>query len=105
MNLNTCIFCGEIIPEGIQVCPMCEHRFSQPESYATKTPTDKQICLVDAIAETLMIDFPQSSHDFTSAAYWKFIHDHIDEAKAIWRDDNVGDDFLYDMDWFSPINQ
>lgn len=21
---NRCIFCGEIIPEGRQVCPMCE---------------------------------------------------------------------------------
>lgn len=24
MNDNRCIFCGEIIPEGRQVCPICE---------------------------------------------------------------------------------
>lgn len=24
MNENRCVFCGEIIPEGRQVCPMCE---------------------------------------------------------------------------------
>lgn len=24
MNDNTCIFCGDIIPEGRQVCPVCE---------------------------------------------------------------------------------
>ena len=24
MNENRCIFCGEIIPEGRQVCPICE---------------------------------------------------------------------------------
>lgn len=23
-NINTCLFCGEIIPEGRQVCPICE---------------------------------------------------------------------------------
>lgn len=24
MNENRCVYCGEIIPEGRQVCPMCE---------------------------------------------------------------------------------
>lgn len=23
-NADTCLFCGEIIPEGLQVCPSCE---------------------------------------------------------------------------------
>ena len=26
MNENTCISCGNSIPEGRQVCPDCEHR-------------------------------------------------------------------------------
>ena len=25
---NTCIFCGDIIPEGRQICPNCEHNIS-----------------------------------------------------------------------------
>ena len=24
MNNNRCVICGEIIPEGLQVCPKCE---------------------------------------------------------------------------------
>lgn len=105
MNDNTCIFCGKIIPEGYQVCSACENDLSGTNIMSVKTPTDKQICLADAIAETLEIDFPQSSKDFTAGAYWKFINDHIDEARAMWYDDRPGDDFMYDMDWFSPINQ
>ena len=30
---DTCVICGEVIPEGRQVCPICEHRIlytSQP---------------------------------------------------------------------------
>ena len=105
MNDNICIFCGKIIPEGSQVCLNCENDLSNLNSNSVKTPTDKQVYLADAIAETLGIDFPQSSRDFTAATYWKFISDHIDEAKALWYDDRPGDDFMYDMDWFSPINQ
>lgn len=26
-NIETCLFCGEIIPEGRQVCPICERRY------------------------------------------------------------------------------
>lgn len=26
MKENRCLFCGEIIPEGIQVCPNCYHK-------------------------------------------------------------------------------
>lgn len=26
MNNNRCICCGEIIPEGLQVCWTCEHK-------------------------------------------------------------------------------
>lgn len=26
MNNNKCLFCGEIIPEGRQICPTCEKR-------------------------------------------------------------------------------
>ena len=29
MNDNRCIFCGEIIPEGRQVCPTCEKKLTK----------------------------------------------------------------------------
>ena len=29
---NRCLFCGEIIPEGLQVCPICEQRLSHSEN-------------------------------------------------------------------------
>ena len=29
---NRCIFCGEIIPEGRQVCPMCEKLLTETKS-------------------------------------------------------------------------
>ena len=29
---NRCLFCGAIIPEGLQVCPICEQRLGHPEN-------------------------------------------------------------------------
>ena len=29
---NTCVFCGEIIPEGRQVCPQCEEKYGELET-------------------------------------------------------------------------
>jgi hypothetical protein len=29
---NVCICCGEIIPEGYQVCPICERRAFAPDA-------------------------------------------------------------------------
>ena len=29
MNENTCVCCGEIIPEGRQVCWNCEHNYTE----------------------------------------------------------------------------
>lgn len=29
MNNNRCVFCGEIIPEGLQVCPACSNLFGE----------------------------------------------------------------------------
>lgn len=26
MNDNRCVYCGDIIPEGRMVCPICEHQ-------------------------------------------------------------------------------
>ena len=36
MNDNTCVMCGDIIPEGRQVCPVCEMK------NAAKTRQDKK---------------------------------------------------------------
>lgn len=44
-----------------------------------KSPSEKQISFVDAIAKTLGIDFPQCSSDFTARNYYYFIQRHIEE--------------------------
>jgi hypothetical protein len=69
-----------------------------------KIPSDKQIQLAADIANTLGIEFPTSSKDFTAVIYWQFIKDHIEEAKNYWDeiDDPVWDE---EMMWFSPLNQ
>ena len=100
MNNNRCLYCTSIIPEGRHVCWSCEHGTVK----SPKPPTDKQIKLADDIANTLNIDFPLSSKDFTAAVYWEFIKNNIDEAKSYWDD---FDDYGWDdeMMWFSPLNQ
>ena len=72
--------------------------------YCDRAPSEKQIRLADNIASTLHISFPQSSKDFTSVTYWKFINDNIDEAQQYWFDEH-GDELWDEMDWFSPLNQ
>lgn len=77
-------------------------------SQTFKSPSDKQIQLVDAITNTLNIDFPLCSKDFTAATYWKFINDNIDRAKIIWFDDGKygdGPSYYDELNWFSPLNQ
>lgn len=97
MNENTCACCGEIIPEGRQVCWGCEH------SIAPKSPSEAQIKFTDFIAATLGIDFPQSSQEFTAQAYYHFIRSHYNEIQEYFLDSRYdGDD---EMDWFSPLNQ
>lgn len=106
MNENTCVCCGTPIPEGRQACWSCEHKFATNYDFdaGAKIPSDKQIKLAADIANTLGIEFPMSSKDFTAAIYWKFIKDHIEEAKSYWDeiDDPVWDE---EMMWFSPLNQ
>lgn len=84
MSENSCICCGDIVPEGRQVCWSCEHMIEK----ASKPPSEKQIELVNDITNTLNIDFPQSSMDFTEQTYRKFINDHIEKAKGYWKEDN-----------------
>lgn len=65
------------------------------------SPTEKQIKFVEAIAESLEIDFPQSSKDFTRQIYCEFIKEHYDEFKnsaewCSWDED--------EMDWFQMLN-
>lgn len=69
-----------------------------------KIPSEKQIELADHIAKVLNIDFPQSSVEFTAQTYWEFIKNNIKEAKSYWTECE-SDEFLYDMDWLSPLNQ
>lgn len=106
MNTNKCLYCGEIIPEGRQICWRCEHEVTGDNvlSGYNRSPSEKQIMLAGAIANTLNIDFPLCSDHFTAAAYWEFIHDHIDEAKSYW-DCDLGDGLDDEMMWFSPLNQ
>ena len=36
---NTCICCGEIIPEGRQICPQCEYTLTNYKVEGAKTKT------------------------------------------------------------------
>lgn len=99
MNEDTCVCCGAQIPEGRQICWSCEHIGDQD----IKIPSDAQIELANSIAETLEIDFPQTSKDFTAYVYWRFINDNIRAAKEYW-DECEGNERSDDMDWFSPLN-
>ena len=47
------------------------------------SPTEKQIRIVDFIAELLGIDFPQSSDEFTEEIYEDFINDNLDQAMKV----------------------
>lgn len=45
MNNNRCVCCGEIIPEGRQVCPACEYKAKQGLGYKPM-PAWKQILYI-----------------------------------------------------------
>ena len=65
-------------------------------------PTEKQIKFVEVIAESLGIDFPQSSKDFTKQIYCEFIKEHYDAFQKLvdfydWDDDD-------EMAWFQMLN-
>ena len=46
-NVNRCVVCGEIIPEGRQVCPQCESDpVNRPAHY-----TDSKIEVIDFIED------------------------------------------------------
>ena len=90
MDANRCVCCGEIIPEGRMVCWQCEHSIDNKEGNnnikserMVNSPTEKQIRIVDFIAELLGIDFPQSSDEFTEEIYEDFINDNLDQAMKV----------------------
>ena len=65
------------------------------------SPTEKQIEFAEAIAKELVIDFPQSSKEFTKQIYFEFIKEHYEEFKdktewCSWDED--------EMDWFQMLN-
>ena len=102
MNEERCVCCGSVIPEGRQVCWNCEHGVVNTE----RTPSDAQIQLAANIANTLGIEFPLSSKDFTAAIYWQFIRDHLEEARSYWSCDDGRHDGLWDdIMWTDPLNQ
>ena len=64
-------------------------------------PTEKQIEFVDTIAETLGIDFPQSSKDYTKQIYFEFIKEYYEKFKANTEWSSWDED---EMDWFQMLN-
>ena len=54
-----------------------------------RSPSEKQIALVEEITKALDIDFPQSSVDFTARAYRRFITDHIKDMRLIWNEQRI----------------
>lgn len=47
-----------------------------------RVPSNMQIKLVESITEAFNLDFPQTSEDFTSRTYSKFIVNHLGE---LWK--------------------
>lgn len=64
-------------------------------------PTEKQINFVETITETLGIDFPRSSKEFTKQIYFEFIRDHYDQLKDKTEWQSWDED---EMDWFQMLN-
>lgn len=65
------------------------------------SPTEKQIRFVETITETLGIDFPTSSQEFTKQIYCKFIKNHYDQFKDSTEWQSWDED---EMDWFQMLN-
>ena len=61
-----------------------------------KTPTEKQINLVENICELLEIDYPINSKEFTRKSYSAFIAAHIDLFKEVIAEMNLDYDYLYE---------
>ena len=40
-NTNTCICCGEVIPEGRQVCKKCEYKYNRKSVFDDLTDDEK----------------------------------------------------------------
>lgn len=66
-----------------------------------RSPSEAQIRFVEEICQTLDIDFPTCSKEFTAQAYYYFIADNIDKYKEIY---NANPAFEDEMSWFSPID-
>lgn len=96
MNVDRCVCCGEVVPEGRQVCWSCEQNGGPKPK--TDTPSGLQIKLADKIAETLGIDFPWSSDEFTAEMYSDFINENISAAKRRWVEEASVDSWG-DSDW------
>lgn len=61
-----------------------------------KTPTEKQIKLVEEITSVLKIDFPNNSFQFTRKEYFKFIQKHLPAFKELIENDFYDEELL---DW------
>ncbi|MBQ9262866.1 MAG: DUF2116 family Zn-ribbon domain-containing protein [Clostridia bacterium] len=49
-----CIMCGEIIPEGLQVCPSCQRKYG--------VSTDNENRLMSALLESSRVPDPRIHH-------------------------------------------
>ena len=53
---NTCICCGEIIPEGKQICPRCEYTLKNYKPNGVKTKTIKKFVADDKFIQLTIDD-------------------------------------------------
>ena len=66
-----------------------------------RSPSEKQIKFVEKICQTLDIDFPTCSKEFTAQIYYYFIADNINIYQEVRDADSAFED---EMSWFSPID-
>lgn len=53
-NVNTCIACGRVIPEGILVCMECEKGLSRPRCVCCDTPLQNGQSVCTKCSEMLL---------------------------------------------------
>lgn len=91
MNDNKCIFCGEIIPEGLMVCPICRNKAMQlgkrPKRERTYTVTQTYLDkMVKTAALELLAKGIKDFRDQELPMIREDVRKVLSLYQAIWRD-------------------
>lgn len=83
-NNNTCVMCGRVIPEGRQVCPVCETKANDPVNRPAHY-TDGKIEVIEFIEDKKLGFCLGNAVKYISRAGKKDPDKEIEDlSKAIW---------------------